>query len=154
MQSDSVVVPPLLYRPPPFAEAKFPLKVQSFSVVVPKKVYRPPPFAAELPLTVHVGQRGRADEVVQAAAAAAGGVAADRAAGQRGRADGVYRPPPFCEAELPLTVQSVSVVVPYWSVYRPPPLTAELPLIVQSVSVGRAAVVGSGRRPARSRCPR
>ena len=38
-------------------------------------------------------------------------------------------------AELPLTVQSVSVVVPS-TLYRPPPLPeAELPLTVQLVSV-------------------
>ena len=48
------------------------------------------------------------------------------------------RPPPLLAAELPLTVQLVSVVVPplvsRW--YRPPPFTvAELPLTVQLVSV-------------------
>ena len=38
-------------------------------------------------------------------------------------------------AELPLTVQLVSVVVPK-ALYRPPPLSsAELPLTVQLVSV-------------------
>ena len=39
-------------------------------------------------------------------------------------------------AELPLTVQLVSVSVPEKPSYRPPPLLpAELPLTVQSVSV-------------------
>ena len=37
VQSVSVVVPPLLYRPPPFADAEFPLKVQLVSVVVPEE---------------------------------------------------------------------------------------------------------------------
>ena len=49
-----------------------------------------------------------------------------------------YRPPPLLLAELPLTVQLVSVSVPP-KVGRPPPPpkppVAELPLTVQSVSV-------------------
>ena len=63
-----------------------------------------------------------------------GGVAADGAVGQRGRAVvDVYTPPPS-PAELPLTVQLVSVAVP--PSYRPPPTwPAELPLTVQLVSV-------------------
>ena len=43
--------------------------------------------------------------------------------------------PPPSVAELPLTVQLVSVIVPPASVNRPPPYSAELPLTVQSVSV-------------------
>ena len=50
--------------------------------------------------------------------------------------DSLLTPPPFPEAELPLTVQFVSVVVPLSSVLIPPPFPeAELPLTVQSVSV-------------------
>ena len=71
------------------------------------------------------------------------GVAADGAVGQRERAAVLYRPPPPLpdSAELPLTVQSVSVAVP--ELHRPPPLPAELPLTVQLVSV----VVPSLYRP-------
>ena len=46
----------------------------------------PPLLPAELPLIGAVGQRGRAAVVDQAAAAGAGGVAADGAVGQRDRA--------------------------------------------------------------------
>ena len=71
--------------------------------------------------------------VVQAAAASAGGVAADGAVGQGRRAadrPARRRRRPSCR----LTVQSMSVAVP--SLPRPPPLpVAELPLMVQSVSV-------------------
>ena len=69
-----------------------------------------------------VGQRGRAGKrlagrgvlaaSVHAAAVDAGGVSADGAVGQRGRAAELNRPPPLTDAELPLTVQLVSVVVP------------------------------------------
>ena len=60
------------------------------------------------------------------------GVAGDDRVGQRGRAvPALYRPPPTCRAELPLTVQSVRLAVP--ELYTPPPLPAELPLTVQSV---------------------
>ena len=63
----------------------------------------------------------------QAAAAEAGGVAADGAVGQRGRAVQVVQAAAATAevpvAELPLTVQSVSVVVPPL-LYRPPPLPA------------------------------
>ena len=54
----------------------------------PKQLDRPPPLLpAVLPLTVQLAQRGRGTEdAVQAAAVAAGGVVADRAVGQRGRA--------------------------------------------------------------------
>ena len=44
------------------------------------------------------------------------------------------RPPPLLVAELPLTVQLVSVAVPAL-LYIPPPLLAELPLTVQLVRV-------------------
>src|SRR5271165_6143372 len=44
------------------------------------------------------------------------------------------RPPPVL-AVLPLTVQSVSVVVPLLSLNSPPPILAESPLTVQLVSV-------------------
>ena len=54
------------------------------------------------------------------------------------------RPPPFEPAELPLTVQLVSVVVPKKLDTAPPPSLAEFPLTVQLVSVDR------GRR---RRCP-
>ena len=50
----------------------------------------------------------------------------------------VYRPPPLPLAELPLTVELVSVVVPLLSVSRPPPVAAELPLTVQLSQRGRA----------------
>ena len=64
-----------------------------------------------------------------------GGVVADGAVGQRGRAVWFITPPPLPPTVLPLTVQSVSVVVPPL-LYRPPPLPpAELPLTVQLVSV-------------------
>ena len=46
----------------------------------------------------------------------------------------VNRPPPSL-AELPLTVQLVSVVVPSPSSRPPPPKLAELPLTVQLLSV-------------------
>ena len=103
----------------------------------------PPPATAELPLTVQlVSVVVTERSVVQAAAVAGGGVAADRAVGQRwscrtGCAEecpaAVY-PPPLA-AELPLTVQLVSVVVPA-DVSRPPPLPmAVLPLTVQLFSV-------------------
>ncbi len=72
--------------------------------------------------------------VVVQAAAVPGRVAADRAVGQSRRASGYTAPPPL-RAELPLTVQLVSVVVPADVWYRPPPPLAELPLTVQSVSV-------------------
>ena len=80
-----------------------------------------------------------------------GGVAADGAVGQRGRAASLYRPPPSLAAELPLTVQLVSVAVP--SLYRPPPPpSAELPLTVQLVSVAVPQVVTGRRRRSRRSC--
>jgi hypothetical protein len=44
-------------------------------------------------------------------------------------------PPPSKSAELPLTVQLVSVSVPAKWCSRPPPRLAWLPLMVQSISV-------------------
>ena len=58
----------------------------SDSVVVPLMLYRPPPCPAELPLTVQSVERGRAARVGQAAAAQRGRVSAEGAVGQRGRA--------------------------------------------------------------------
>ena len=61
-----------------------------------------------------VGQRGRAAVVVRqaAAAVAGGGVAADGAVGQRGRAVFDLQAAAAAAPELPLTVQLVSVAVP------------------------------------------
>ena len=58
-----------------------------------------------------VGQRGRAAELFHTPPPPCGGVAADGAVGQRGRADSCCTAPPPYEAELPLTVQLVSVAV-------------------------------------------
>ena len=97
-------------RPPPFPEAELPLTVQLVSVVVPPSLYRPPPFAGA-------------------------GVAADGAVGQRGRAARVVQGRRRSQtAELPLTVQLVSVVVPP-SLYRPPPLPAVLPPVIVSPEI-------------------
>ena len=79
------------------------LTVQLVSVVVPPLLNSPPP----------------------AVAGSAGGVAADGAVGQRGRAASCCTAAAAVAgrcAELPLTVQLVSVRVPP-SLYRPPPLT-------------------------------
>ena len=62
MQLVSVAVPKLLNRPPPIVPAELPLTVQLVSVAVPTLLNRPPPRVA------------------------GGGVAADGAVGQRGRA--------------------------------------------------------------------
>ena len=93
----------------------------------------PPSPPAELPLTVHVGQRRRADGV-DAAAASVGRVAADGAVGQRRR---YWR---RCRrrcpsAELPLTVLLVSVAV---LASMPPPLP--------SAGVAADGAVGQRRR--------
>ena len=64
----------------------------------------------------------------------AGGVAADGAVGQRGRAAVAARPPPPLLAELPLMVQLVSVVVPPL-LYRPPPLPLALPPVIVSPEI-------------------
>ena len=74
----------------------------------------PPPATAELPLTVQLVSVVVLEAiVVQAAAVAGGGVAADSAVGQRGRAAGSGG---HCRrrqesAELPLMVQFVSIVL-------------------------------------------
>ena len=59
--------------------------MQLVSVVVPPKLARPPPRSAELPLTVQLVSVAVPNLLTQAAAEA-GGVAADGAVGQRGRA--------------------------------------------------------------------
>ena len=110
--------------------------------------YRPPPTSRGVVADGAVRQRDRA--VVIQAAADDSGVAADGAVGQRGRAiapRGRRRP----TAELPLTVQSVSVVVPWPDRIRRRRSWAELSLTVQSVSVivppvvvQAAAVVAGG----------
>ena len=61
-------------------------------------------------------------------AAAAGGVAADGAVGQRGVPSLSRPPPPPKLAELPLTVQLVSVAVPPVVVQAAAVVAAELPL--------------------------
>ena len=82
-----------------------------------------------------VGQRDRAAEIVRTAAVAAGGVAADGAVGQRGRAAVVVQAAAVVLAELPLTVQSVSVVVPPL-LNRPPPLPSPaLPPVIVSPEI-------------------
>ena len=93
--------------------AELPLTVQLVSVVVPSRLNRPPPCRCR-----------------------AGGVAADGAVGQRGRAAEVVQPPPPLPvlAELPLTVQLVSVAVPP-SLYRPPPLSPALPPVIVSPEI-------------------
>ena len=67
---------------------------------------------AELPLTVQLVSVVVPAVSEQAAAVVAGGVAADGAVGQRGRAAVVEQAAAVLPAELPLTVQLVSVVVP------------------------------------------
>ena len=70
--------------------------------------------------------------IVPQAAAIRGGVAADRAIGERRRA--VFATPPPSVAELPMIVQAVSVAAPAFD--TPPPLpVVEPPLIVRSESV-------------------
>ena len=101
-------------------------------------LYRPPPLAAGgVAADGAVGQRGRAAVgVAQAAAVVAGGVAAEVQSVSVAVPSLRCRPPPMLSAELPLTVQLVSVVTLPRLFSRPPPdWPAELPLIVQSVSV-------------------
>ena len=71
--------------------------------------------AAELPLTVQCS--AWPCRWLSTPPPLEGGVAADGAVGQRGCAvvRGINRPPPSPEAVLPLTVQSVSVAVPLYS---------------------------------------
>ena len=95
--------------------AELPLTVQLVSVAVPSSdVQAAAGIGGGVAADGAVGQRGRAAVVVQAAAVAAGGVAADGAVGQRGRAVLGVMPGRRRRsvAELPLTVQLVSVVVP------------------------------------------
>ena len=76
-----------------------------------------------LPLTVQLVSVTVPTVVDISAAAGPGGVAADRAVGQRGRAvEAMSTPPPAPPAELPLTVQSVSVSRAV-RLNRPPPST-------------------------------
>ena len=120
--------------------AVLPLTVQSVSVVVRQVGPTPPPIRGGVAADGAVGQRGRAAVVVQAAAADGGGVAADGAVGQRGRAvvgcTGRRRRDGGVAAE----VQLVSVSVPLLLRHAAAAAVAELPLTVQSVSVSRAAV--------------
>ena len=108
--------------PPPSDVAWFLVILQEETISVPW-LEMPPPSAAELPLTVQLVSVLVAVvrvAVEQAAAADRGGVAADGAVGQRGRAVGCPTPPPTL-AEFPLTVQLVSVA---WRGLQkmPPPL--------------------------------
>ena len=114
----SARLPPLLKMPPPMPAPPAPplawllmiLLEATFSV---PWLAMPPPATAELPLTVQLVSVVECRIVGQAAAVAGGGVAADGAVGQRGRtAVELSRPPPLAPAELPLTVQLVSVVAP------------------------------------------
>ena len=98
-----------LTRPPPLP-AELPLTVQLVSVAVADTFDMPAACAGGVAADGAVGQRGRAE--VGKPPPPSGGVAADGAVGQRGRADIVDRPPPLPLAELPLTVQLVSVAVP------------------------------------------
>ena len=101
-----------LDRPPPLSLAELPLTVQLVSVAVHEEPsHAAAAWLAELPLTVQLVSVAVPPMIVQAAAAVAGGVAADGAVGQRGRAAvRAVRPPPKPWAELPLMVQLVSVV--------------------------------------------
>ena len=117
VQLVSVAVPlPLLHRPPPLPVAELPLMVQLVSVAVPRRLYRPPPLSV-------------------------GGVAADGAVGQRGRAAVVAQAAAVRAAELPLTVQLVSVAVPPRCSQAAAVPEAELPLTVQLVSVAVPALL-------------
>ena len=97
--------------------------MQLVSVSVPLRLVRPAADAAAAPAgggvaaDGAVGQRGRAARHASTPPPNAGGVAADGAVGQRGRAAVVQRPAAAAVdwpvAELPLTVQLVSVAVPH-----------------------------------------
>ena len=107
VQSVSVAVPQSLYRPPPPTPAELPLTVQLVSVVVPPSLSQAAAVdCGGVAADGAVGQRGRAAVVVQAAAVVAGGVAADGAVGQRGRAPSLYRPPPSPVVDAPGDRQS------------------------------------------------
>ena len=107
---------PWLAMPPPSA-AELPLTVQLVSVAAPCSTLtlalnRPPPCGGGLPLTVQLVSVAVPPGCSTAAAVAAGGVAADGAVGQRGRAVVVLDSRRRFPAEFPLTVQLVSVAVP------------------------------------------
>ena len=114
---------------------------------------RPPPlFADGVAADGAVGQRGRAVSVVAGhrRRRLPGGVAADGAVGQRGRAVfaryAVEAAAGFGAAELPLTVQLVSVVVPSLQCETSAAATDSrpvLPLTVQLVSVVVAPMLDS-----------
>ena len=122
-----------------------PATIVLVSVAVPPSLSRPPPpFRGGVAADGAIGQRQRAAgrrRLQQAAAGELGGVAADGAIGQRGRAVELYRPPPSTLAELPLTVQLVSVAVPRRWPGRRRRAVAVLPLTVQLVSVSVPLVV-------------
>ena len=155
----SVVVPPSLYRPPPLRAGGVAADggvgqrgvavvfVQAaavsgcvaadggvVSVIVPYwMLHRPPPsLPAVFPLTVQsVSCRLGTAAVAAVTPPVAGGVSAEVQLVRLVVPLSLSRPPPFPEAELPLTVQLVSVVVPP-SLYRPPPFEAEPPVMVEA----------------------
>ena len=114
-----VALPLLLTRPPPHLRRG----VSADGAVgergrATKGVHAGTENASRVAADGTTGQGRRAAPVVKAAAVVAGGVAAHGAVGQLGCAVGgrqparrLARPPPLLPAELPLTVQLVSVVV-------------------------------------------
>ena len=95
-----------------------------------------------------VGQRGRAVVVVAQAAARGGGVAADDAVDQRGRADVVDQAAAVPAGGVAADGAVGSVVVPL-SVYRPPPFRGGVAADGAAVQRGRAAeVVQAAAAPA------
>ena len=129
------------------AAAEFPLTVQLVSVAVPPTLSKPPPpWRGGVAADGAVGQRGRAAVLYRPPPPTAGGVAADGAVSQRGRAARCRQAAAAVLAELPLTVQLVSVAVPLTFITPPPPLPAELPLTVQLVSVTVPLRLVHGRR--------
>ena len=102
------------------------------SVSVPRVVEPAAAAAAELPETVQ-SVSVSVPSVVEPAAAAGGRVAGDGAVGERHRAVVVARARRRRPAELPETVQSVSVSVPSLSSPPPSPL-AEPPVMVRPES--------------------
>ena len=85
VQLVSVVVPTAVVHAAAVALAVLPLTVQLVSVVVPTCCSTPPPLPPELPLTVQLVSVA-VPPLADAAADCAGGVAADGAVGQRRRA--------------------------------------------------------------------
>ena len=101
----------------------------------PEMVPEPPmslaPDGLVLPATIVLVSVRRCRNGSMPAAAEAAGVAADGAVGQRGRATVLsHKPPPCRLAELPLTVQLVSVAVP--------------PTLVQAAAVMPGGVAADG----------